>query len=104
MKFLGLVLISILSLSFGQDRSTIFNAGPPSTQEGFLLSNDGENGTAGAYHDIVNIGERKWVIDIEKGKYPNRKLLGTSQEYGPTTIWKKIAEYQKYYYDKYKNT
>ena len=52
----------------------------------------------------IKSGERKWVIDIEKGKYPNRKLLGTSQEYGPTTIWKKIAEYQKYYYDKYKNT
>ena len=50
----------------------------------------------------VKWGERKWSIDIEKGKYPNRKLLGTSQEYGPTTIWKKIAEYQKYYYDKYR--
>ena len=45
MKFLGLLLISILALSFGQDRSTIFNAGPPTTQEGFLLSNDGINGT-----------------------------------------------------------
>jgi hypothetical protein len=32
-------------LSFGQDRSTIFNAGPPTTQEGFLLSNDGVDGT-----------------------------------------------------------
>ena len=45
MKYFGLILISILSLSFGQDRSTIFNAGPPTTQEGFLLSNDGVNGT-----------------------------------------------------------
>jgi len=45
MKYFGLILISILSLSFGQDRSTIFNAGPPTTQEGFLLSNNGVNGT-----------------------------------------------------------
>ena len=29
---------------FAQDRSTIFNAGPPTTQEGYLLTNDGENG------------------------------------------------------------
>ena len=29
MKIIGLILISILSLSFSQDRSTIFNAGPP---------------------------------------------------------------------------
>tara|TARA_B110000196_G_scaffold212959_1_gene182731 strand:- start:642 stop:1517 length:876 start_codon:yes stop_codon:yes gene_type:complete len=45
MKYFGIILISILSLGFGQDRSTIFNAGPPTTQEGYLLSNDGENGT-----------------------------------------------------------
>jgi hypothetical protein len=41
-----LLLIFILSFTFGQDRSTIFNAGPPTTEEGFLLSNNGENGTA----------------------------------------------------------
>jgi hypothetical protein len=35
----------MLCFTFGQDRSTIFNAGPPTTEEGFLLSNDGENGT-----------------------------------------------------------
>ena len=40
-----LLLILILSFTFGQDRSTIFNAGPPTTEEGFLLSNNGENGT-----------------------------------------------------------
>ena len=43
-----------------------------------------------------------WYIDIEKGMYPNRKLIGTSPEsYGKTTIWKKVAEYQNYYYKKY---
>lgn len=48
-------------------------------------------------------GVNEWYIDIEQGKYPNRKLLGTSPEtYGPGEIWKKIAKYQKYYYDKYK--
>ena len=45
MKYFVLLLICMLSLTVGQDRSTIFNAGPPTTQEGFLLSNDGENGT-----------------------------------------------------------
>ncbi|MBT7378017.1 MAG: hypothetical protein HN820_07670 [Candidatus Marinimicrobia bacterium] len=35
----------MLCFTFGQNRSTIFNAGPPTTEEGFLLSNDGENGT-----------------------------------------------------------
>jgi len=45
-----------------------------------------------------------WYIDIEKGMYPNRKLIGTSPEpYGKNTIWEKVAEYQKYYYDKYRN-
>ncbi len=43
-----------------------------------------------------------WYIDIEKGMYPNRKLIGTSPDaYGKNTIWEKVAEYQKYYYDKY---
>ena len=47
-------------------------------------------------------GERSWYVDIEKGKYPNRKLLGTSPEtYGPTTIWEKVSEYQLYYFNKY---
>ena len=45
-----------------------------------------------------------WYIDIEKGMYPNRRLIGTSPEsYGKNTIWEKVAEYQKYYYDKYRN-
>ena len=49
----------------------------------------------------IKWGERIWVIDIEKGKYPNRKLLGTSEAYGPNTIWEKLSEYQLYYYKKY---
>ena len=40
-------------------------------------------------------------MDIEKGKYPNRKKLGTSDQFGPNTIWEKISEYQLYYYKKY---
>jgi hypothetical protein len=48
-------------------------------------------------------GESLWYIDIEQGVYPNRKKLGTSPEpFGPGEIWKKISEYQKYYYDKYR--
>ena len=49
----------------------------------------------------IKYGERIWVIDIEKGKYPNRKRLGTSQPFGPNTIWEKVSEYQLYYYKKY---
>ena len=49
----------------------------------------------------IKWGERMWVIDIEKGKYPNRKLLGTSDPYGPSTIWEKVFEYKLYYYKKY---
>ncbi|MBT5956735.1 MAG: hypothetical protein HOG97_08260 [Candidatus Marinimicrobia bacterium] len=45
MKYFELLLICMFCFTFGQDRSTIFNAGPPTTEEGFLLSNDGENGT-----------------------------------------------------------
>jgi hypothetical protein len=41
------------------------------------------------------------VIDIEKGKYPNRQKLGTSEPFGPNTIWEKVSEYQLYYYKKY---
>jgi len=44
MKYFELLLICMLCFTFGQDRSTIFNAGPPTTEEGFLLSNDGGNG------------------------------------------------------------
>ena len=49
----------------------------------------------------IKYGERIWVVDIEKGKYPNRKLLGTSDPYGPGTIWEKVFEYKLYYYKKY---
>ena len=49
----------------------------------------------------IKYGDRIWVIDIEKGKYPYRKLLGTSDPYGPNTIWEKVSEYQLYYYKKY---
>ena len=45
MKYFELLLICMFCFTLGQDRSTIFNAGPPTTEEGFLLSNDGENGT-----------------------------------------------------------
>tara|TARA_Y100000748_G_C15315626_1_gene417989 strand:+ start:343 stop:621 length:279 start_codon:yes stop_codon:yes gene_type:complete len=49
-------------------------------------------------------GEKSWIIEIETGFYPNRKKIGESpQAYGPGEIWKKICEYQKYYYGKYKN-
>ena len=49
-------------------------------------------------------GVGMWYIDIEKGVYPNRKLIGTSPEYyGKNTIWEKVAEYQLYYYNKYKD-
>ena len=34
----------------------------------------------------IKWGERIWVIDIEKGKYPNRQKLGTSEPFGPNTI------------------
>ena len=47
-------------------------------------------------------GQPRWYIDIEKGAYPNRKLIGTSPEtYGKDIIWEKISEYQTYYYKKY---
>ncbi len=51
----------------------------------------------------IKWGEGKWVLDIETGIYPNRKLLGTSEAFGPVEIWQKQCEYAKYYYDKYKN-
>jgi hypothetical protein len=51
----------------------------------------------------IKWGEALWVVDIETGKYPNRKLLGTSEPFGPVVIWQKVAEYAKYYYDKYKD-
>ena len=51
----------------------------------------------------IKYGEKIWVVDIETGVYPNRKLLGTSKPYGPTTIWEKVSEYQLYYYNKYAN-
>ena len=49
----------------------------------------------------LKFGERIWVIDIEKGIYPNRQKLGTSDQFGPNTIWEKVSEYQLYYYNKY---
>jgi len=49
----------------------------------------------------IKYGERVWVVDIETGKYPNRKKLGTSDPFGPNTIWEKVSEYQLYYYKKY---
>ena len=49
----------------------------------------------------IKWGESRWVIDIEKGVYPNRKLIGTSEPFGPVTIWEKVFEYKIYYYNKY---
>ena len=46
-------------------------------------------------------GSFTWVITIEKGVYPNRKLIGTSEPFGPVEIWKKTFEYKLYYYNKY---
>ena len=48
-------------------------------------------------------GSATWVITIEKGVYPNRKLIGTSEPFGPVEIWKKTFEYKLYYYKKYAN-
>jgi hypothetical protein len=42
---LYILLFSLLTLSFSQDRSLIFNAGPPDTQEGYLLSSTSQIGT-----------------------------------------------------------
>jgi len=47
-------------------------------------------------------GQATWYIEIEKGEYPQRRLLGKSPEaFGPGEIWRKISEYQTYYYDKH---
>ena len=47
-------------------------------------------------------GQATWYIEIEKGEYPQRRLLGKSPEaFGPVEIWRKISEYQIYYYDKH---
>ena len=51
----------------------------------------------------IKHGESSWVIDIERGYYPNRKLIGTSEPFGPITIWEKTFEYKLYYYKKYAN-
>jgi hypothetical protein len=49
-------------------------------------------------------GEGKWLVDVEKGVWPNRVRIGTSPEsFGPGVIWQKISEYQLYYYKKYAN-
>jgi len=46
-------------------------------------------------------GQPIWHIEIERGEYPQRRLIGKSPEaFGPSEIWEKISEYQIYYYDK----
>jgi|TARA_X000001382_G_scaffold127668_1_gene115891 hypothetical protein len=48
--------------------------------------------------------ESLWYIDIHKGPVGRRKVIGTSPEpYTSTEIWKKVSEYQLYYYNKYNN-
>ena len=50
----------------------------------------------------VAYGVQRWVIDIERGKHPPRKLLGTTKEqYKFPDYQKKRAEYHVYYYEKY---
>tara|TARA_R110002020_G_scaffold97222_1_gene232129 strand:- start:678 stop:902 length:225 start_codon:yes stop_codon:yes gene_type:complete len=42
--------------------------------------------------------ERKWYIEIDiRGK-----IYKSPEHYTPTTIWDKILEYRKYYYEKYR--
>ena len=42
--------------------------------------------------------ERKWYIEINiRGK-----VYKSPEHYTPTTIWDKILEYRKYYYEKYR--
>lgn len=46
----------------------------------------------------------KWYVDIYRGPGRLRKKIGTSPEpYGPVEVWKKVSEYQSYYYNKYKD-
>ena len=43
-------------------------------------------------------------VDIETGIYPNRKLIGSTEEtYNYFNAKKKAAEYSIYYYNKYAN-
>lgn len=44
----------------------------------------------------------RYCIDIEKGDYPDRKLIGTSKEtFKYPEYQQKLAEYKMYYYKKY---
>ena len=48
--------------------------------------------------------ESLWYIDIHKGPVGRRKVIVTSPEpYTSAEIWKKVSEYQLYYYNKYNN-
>lgn len=49
-------------------------------------------------------GVQRWYIDIERGKWPKRELIGTTPESYPFPEYqKKLAEYRLYYYKKYAN-
>mgnify|MGYP003154832158 FL=1 len=59
-----------------------------------------------AYHWCINngiyispfaTGEATWHLDIEINKKTNR----SPDTYGKNTIWIKMYEFYKYYYDKY---
>jgi len=106
MKFFELLLICMLSFTFGQDRSTIFNAGPPPqgscegegceeeinstycaqcdggnwVEEGFLLSNDGENGTV--------IADRFYVANdyVLEAFYVWLKLVDSDSDSGSVKV------------------
>jgi len=44
---------------------------------------------------------KKYCVDIETGRYPNRKLIATTPEhYSYLAAQKKAAEYRTYYYKK----
>jgi hypothetical protein len=52
----------------------------------------------------VKAYEKLWYIDIHKGPVGSRRVIGTSPEtYTSAEIWKKVSEYQLYYYNKYNN-
>ena len=52
----------------------------------------------------VEAYEKLWYIDIHKGPVGSRRVIGTSPEtYTSAEIWKKVSEYQLYYYNKYNN-
>ncbi len=61
-----------------------------------------------AYHWCINngifisplaTGEGSWYIEIKL----NNNIHKSPEAYGKTTVWEKLYEYYKYYYNKYAN-